>query len=808
MDSLLQDLRTTIRALRKTPAFTAAAVLTLALGLGVNIAVFSLMNAALLESLPVRHAERLVHVFSMTEQGTEHFDYSYPLYVDLRDGARTLDGLAAYASLAVGVSANERSDRVIAEFITSNYFSVLGVDLVTGPGLSGQDELRGGPATAVVSSRLWQTLYADDPTVIGRPLLINGKTFSIVGVAPRTFEGITRGTRADLWLATPQFMAVRNRPDTLMTARESSWLSLVGRLAPGATEAQAAAELTAIGTGLNVINAGPGFIARTRPAAKGNISLVEDLNRPLALLMLVVVLILGVASANVANLLLARAHARQGEVAMRQALGASRGRVVRLMLTEGLVLSAAGGALGLLSAYWIVALFEIRGAGGSLLTLRLDPNATVVGFAAAISLLVAIVSGLLPALSSSRPDLVTVIKGTTDNLRSRFGRQRLRGALVVVQVALSLVLVVGAGLFLRSLSRLQSIDPTLSNSRVMAATLNLTLRGYDQPRGQQFYADVLDRVNAVPGVESASLAYVLPVTAGGIRMDLQGASLRPAADGMVAIELVPVSPDFFRTVGVPLVAGRDFSRSDGPDAPKVVIVNETMKQKFWPSTAAVGEPFSTGGGGYEVVGVARDTKYRDLREKPRNVIYLPYAQEHQASANLLIRSALSGDHVMDGVRAAIRQVDSAMPLYNVRTLAEHVNRSMYVDRLRAELIGWLAVLALVLAAIGIYGVLAFTVTERTREVGIRIALGAHPRSVVAMVVGSGIRLAALGLVAGLLLSAWLTRLVATDLFGITPSDPVTLAASCALLLAVVLLATILPARRATRIDPIVALRGD
>ncbi len=269
MDSLLQDLRHSIRALRKTPAFTLAAVLTLALGLGVNIAVFSLMNTALLELLPARHAKRLVHVFSMTSQWEEHFDFSYPLYVDLRDGVRTLDGLAAYVSTAVGVSANERNDRVIAEFVTANYFHVLGVDLVVGAGLSGGDELRGGPSTAVISSRLWQTLYGNDPSIVGRPLPVNGRTFTIVGVAARSFEGITRGQRADVWMAVPQFMAVRNRPDSVMGSRESSWLSLVGRLAPGATGEQAAADLTSVGSGLDVINAGPGFVARTRRPRRG-----------------------------------------------------------------------------------------------------------------------------------------------------------------------------------------------------------------------------------------------------------------------------------------------------------------------------------------------------------------------------------------------------------------------------------------------------------------------------------------------------------------------------------------------------------
>ena len=803
-----QDVRHSIRALRKTPSFTLAAVLTLALGLGVNIAVFSLLNAALLESLPVRHAQRLVTIYSTTPQGGDHFDYSYPLYVDLRDGAKTLDGLAATASLAVGVSANGRNDRVVAEFVSTNYFEVLGVDLASGPGLAGRDELAGGPATTVISTRLWQTLYNNDPSIVGRSVLVNGKTATVVGVAPRSFQGITRGQVADVWMAIPQFTAVRNRPDTLRGSRETSWLRLTGRLAPGATGTQAAAELTAIGKNLNVINAGPDFLALTRPSARGDVSNVEPLERPFTLLMLVVGLILVVASANVANLLLTRSHARQGEVAMRQALGASRGRVIRLMVTEGLVLAVTGGALGVLLAYWVVALFEIRTAGGALLTLALEPDMRVIAFATLLSVAVALASSFIPAVISSRPDLVTVIKGTSDNLRSRVGRQHVRGALVVLQVALSLVLVVGAGLFLRSLSQLKLIDPTLSSDRVLAATLNLTLRGYDEPRGRQFYDDVLARVRAVPGVEAASLAYVLPVTAGGMRMDLRGEGLKPAAAGMVGIDLVPVSPGFFRTVGVPLVAGRDFGASETSTAAKAVIVNETMKQKFWPRGPAVGEPFAIGDDVYQVVGVARDSKYRSLREAPRNVMYLPYAQSHESSANLLVRSAIPADRVLDGVRDAVKQVDAAMPLYNVRTLETHVNRSLYVDRLRAELVGYLAGLALLLAAIGIYGVLSFTVSERTREMGIRIALGAHPRSVVAMVVSSGVRLGIAGLAAGLVLALWLTRRVAADLFGVSTTDPITLALSCGLLLTVVVAAALIPARRASRIDPMLALRGE
>jgi predicted permease len=405
MDTLLQDLRHTLRSLRRTPVFTAAAALTLALGLGVNVAVFTMMNAALLASLPVREPDRLVQVATLTEQGGDHFDFSYPLYSDLRDNSRAFSGLAAYSAVPVGVSSSRRSDRVMAEFVTANYFTVLGVDPAAGPGFAGRDELRGSDPTAVISQRLWRTLFENDSAVIGKSASVNGKSFTIVGVAPQRFDGIIRGQRTDIWMTVAQFFRVRNRPDGL-DRREMSWLTIVGRLAPGVSASEAAAELTTFGRSLNVMNAGPGWTARVRPAGMGDTGLVESLTRPLGLLMLVVGLIMVVASANVANLLLARAHGRQPEIAMRQALGASRGRIVQQLLTEGAVLAAAGGALGLLLASWLVALFEVRTSGGALLTLALDPDTTVIGFAIALSAVAALGSGLIPALSRSRPDLL------------------------------------------------------------------------------------------------------------------------------------------------------------------------------------------------------------------------------------------------------------------------------------------------------------------------------------------------------------------------------------------------------------------
>jgi putative ABC transport system permease protein len=379
--------------------------------------------------------------------------------------------------------------------------------------------------------------------------------------------------------------------------------------------------------------------------------------------------------------------------------------------------------------------------------------------------------------------------------------------LTVVQIALSLVLIVGAGLFLRSLGKLRAIDPSLVTDRVVAAQLNVTLRGYDQPKGQQFYARVLEAAQTLPGVQAATLTSVLPVTNGGMRENLRAGATVPKIDAPVEFDIVTVSPGYFATMGVPLVRGRDFSRGDAAGSVPVAIVNESMKRLFWGEADPVGQTFSDGAPRpFSVVGVARDTKYRNLREKPRMVLYLPLAQSYASAANLVVRTSLPAAQIVDGLRARLRAIDPAMPLYNVRTLAQHVDRSLYLDRVRATLIGSLAALALALAAIGLYAVLSYMIAERTREVGVRLALGAQPGAVLRMLLGAGARLAGLGIAAGLILSFALTRLVANQLYGLTATDPVTMAGGSGLLFGVALVASFIPAWRATRIDPVVALR--
>jgi predicted permease len=805
MSTLLKDLRYGLRMLVKTPAFTIVAVLSLALGIGANTTVFSLMDAVMLRSLPVQHPEQIVQVAKVIPGLSPHYDFSYPLYAGLRDNNQSLSGLIAYSTANFGVTAGDRTELIRGEMVSANYFSVLGVQPAIGSAFAPSDESPGAPRAALISEALWTRVFNRDPAVLNRTVSLNGRNFSVVGVAPKGFSGMLRGMQTDVWLTLPHNMDFEANPK-LMSSDTMSWLNLAGRLKPGVTIQQAQSQLTSLLPGVAGRDVGNETVA-LKEAAGGNAAYVSDLSRPITLLFLAVALILAIACANVASLLLARARMRGKEIGVRLALGATRFRIVRQLMTESLLLSVVGGALGLLLTFWTSGLVTgLLTTNEDRLSLEITPNLRVLVFTLLASVVTVLLFGVAPALKASRVDLVPTLKDA--NATSPIFRRgpSLQSLLVVTQVALSLVLLAGAGLFLRSLWKLQGIDKGFSGGNVMAFSLNMDFQGYDKARGANFYTAALEDLSSVPGIESVTLANSLPATAGGRNLQMGPNETKPAVNENVSIDIVIVAPRFFETTGLSLLQGRDFRRIDNEKSANVVIVNETMARKFWSQADPVGQTFRDGEDTYEVVGVARDTKYRNLRETPQMTMYQPLAQAYVPSMNLLIRTPEGPSTSVGLVQNRLRSIEPAITIYNVRTLLEHVGRSLYVERMESIVLGFLGLLALLLTAIGLYGVVAYAVTQRTHEIGIRMALGATRRDVFRLVLRKGLILVAFGSGIGLLGCYWLSRLVSSQLYGISPTDPATLLSVAVLLVAVALVASYFPARRATKVDPLVALR--
>src|SRR6266516_4693634 len=807
MGTLLKDLRYGIRMLARTPAFTIVAVLSLALGIGVNTTVFSLLDAVILRSLPVQHPEEIVDIATNEAGGEPHTDFSYPLYAVLRDHNEALSGMLAYSDTNFGLAAGDQTERIRGEYVSANYFSVLGVQPAIGSAFSAGDERPGAPRAAVISDALWTRGLHRDPSVLQKTITLNGRTFSVVGVAPRGFSGLLRGMPTDVWVTLPQ-MGGFDSNAKLMSNPNMSWLSLAGRLKPGTSIPQAQAQLTALLPGVSEEARASGkWGAVLTKADGGNNVYVAELARPLTLLFIAVALILAIACANVASLLLARARTRGKEIGIRLALGASRRRIVRQLLTESLLLSLAGGALGLLMAFWTSELASnLRTRAGGELSLQVSPNARVLLFTVVVSVLTVLLFGVVPALRASRVDLVPILKDASTTTPAFRRGPSLHSLLVITQVTLSLILLAGAGLFLRSLWKLQSIDKGFSGDNVLAMSLNMGLQGYDEKRGAQFYSAALDNLSSTPGVQSISLASALPVSIGGSRMDLAPNTTKPAIDAKVAIEIISVAPRFFETTGLPLLRGRDFRGIDRDKSAPVIVVNETMAKTFWPNTDPLGQNFSDGHSAFEVVGIARDTKYRNLREAPRNTMYQPLAQSYRSSMNLLVRTAGDPASIAPAIQTQLHSIEPALTVFNIRTMYEHVGRSLYVERMESLLLGVFGLLALTLTAVGIYGVVAYSVAQRTREVGIRMALGAQKKDVLKLILVQGLSLVAWGTGLGLIGCYWLARLVSSQLYKVSPYDPLTLASVAVLLVGVALLASYVPARRATKVDPLVALR--
>jgi predicted permease len=817
LETLLQDLRFGLRMLRKNPGFSLVAILTLALGIGANTAIFSVVDKVMVRRLPVSEPERLVRVVG---RGEHDMSFSQPLYADYLNHSEALLGLVAYSETPLNLSDGTRAERAAGLIVSGNYFAVLGVTPALGRTfLPEEDRTWGTHPVAVVSYGLWQRRFGADPKLVGRTISLNGYRFTVVGVAPPEFTGVVRGAAPDVYV--PLMMSREAAPQWAdgVAAREMSWLSLIGRLKPGVRREQAEAALSALAAQYaKIYPKNTDSAVALEDGRKGETEGVSELSTPLVLLMAAVGLVLLIACANVANLLLARAAGRRKEIAVRLAVGASRGRLVRQLLTESLLLSVIGGALGLLLAIWLANWLtafsppDSSFAESGLLT-QLDWR--VLGFAAVLSLLTGVFFGLAPALQSSKPDLIPTLKDEMAGAGAGRRWLTLRNLLVAAQVALSCLVLVGAGLCVRSLRNLVAIDAGFEPAKVVVLATDLALSGYTEERGRQFYTELLERTKALPGVESASLARIVPLGNRGMRIGLEVEGYTPAPNESIEFDFNLVGPDYFRTMKMPLVRGREFTPQDEAKAKQVVIINEAVARTYWPGQDPIGKRLFLGSVSAsqsadtpEVIGVVKDSKYRSLTEQVNPTMFLPVWQHYRPDLALHVRTAGNAGATVEAVRTLAQSLDASLPIYNVRTLEEQKQRSLYAPRLAATLLGGFGLLALALAALGLYGVMSYAVAQRMREIGVRLALGAQSRDVFKLIARQGLTLAGVGLMLGIGSALALTRLMQTALYGVSPTDPLTFTGIALLLTFVASLACWIPARRATTVDPLTALRHE
>ncbi len=830
MGDVWQDLRYAARMFLRQPGFTLAASLTLALGIGANTAIFSLVNATLLQRLPVTDSARLVYVGNGSLYGL----FSYPAYTDVRDPSEVFDGFAAWGPIAVSLNAESATELVTGAVVTGNFFRTLGIEPAMGRLIAEADDVTpGAHPVAVITDRLWQHRFAGRPDIVGRAILLNGQPFTIIGVTRSPFAGAQVGVVRNIFVPMMMQPIVRppragysgdQNPD-LLNVRANSWLFGIARLKPGVTRDQAETSLTALATAID---------RAERPASQPRRIVVPPVDEgipgqraqvvPVATLLLCVVgAVLLIACANVANLLLSRTAARRREIAVRLAIGANRWRLVRQFLTESVLLAFAGGTLGVAIAWAAVRGFQAAPPPAGALPIALDfsIDLRVLIFSLLLSITTGIVFGLAPAWRASRPRLVPALKDESFVPDERSRWLRLRTVLVVTEVALSLALLLAAGLFIRSLQSTQAVNPGFDAEKLLNAPLNVNLLRYTREQGRAFYEAVVDRVQAVPGVESASLARV-QVLAGGrvLTVIIEGRTasdnvlLREGAQPSVATrrDLVSanvVGPQYFATMGIGFLKGRDFGRQDLERAPPVVIVNEAFVAMHFPTEPAVGRRVSFSGAAgpwREIVGVVKDSKYAALSEAPTPVAYLPLSQNHETGMTLHVRTSVDPASVIAAVRREIQALEPNLPMPTIEPMTESVGTSLYVARMGAWLLGVFGGLALALAAIGVYGVLSFSISRRTRELGIRLALGAEARDVFTLVVREGMVLVAIGVGIGLAGALTGARSLARFLYGISAFDAVTFIAVPVILALVALAACLIPARRAMKVQPTEALR--
>ncbi len=815
MNTLLQDLRYAARSLLRSPGFALVAVVTLALGIGANTALFGLLNALLFRSLPgLNDADRLLWVSHVFRPVGVAFPMPYSDHLAYRDRAGVFSDRAVVTGAPAALGGGE-PERVRAQLVSANFFQTLGVRPALGRAfLPEEGRTPGTHSVAVISDALWRRRFDADPRVIGRRVVVNGTSFTVVGVAPPRFGGLEIEKPADLWVPVMMHAQVMPTADDLFNPHGGPRFSVIGRLRPGVSAEQADAAVRTVARQLAA--ASPKQWEQIRAAVAPVRGLVgpDDRDTPplVALAAGVTGIVLLIACANLANLLLARGAARRREIGIRLALGASRARIIRQLLTESTLLALLGGALGLLVAFWATDVFLALLPISVPLDFTLD--ARVLGVTLALALGTGLLFGLAPALGAARPDVVPALKEDTGG---GVRRSRLQGTLVVAQVALSLVLLVGAGLLMRSLQKAGGLDVGFDGrADVLTASLDLGVQGYTPEASRAFYRELLARAEALPDVRSASLAALVPLngTMFGTEVTIEGRPPEPARFGTGNMHFLNnVWPGFFRTIGTPLVRGRDFTAEDREGAPGVVILNETAARRFWPGEDPLGKRIRLGDEEsplLTVVGIAKDGRYDGLGEDEATYFYRPEMQapSYRSDLTLFVRTTGDASRLIPALRAEVRTMDPNLPVFHVRTLQQVIDEQLSGHRIGRLLLAGFGGLAMLLAMIGLYGVMAYRVAQRTREIGVRTALGARGRDVLALFVGEGVRLAAIGIGLGLVLAAALARVLRSVILGVTPTDPATFAAVTLLLTGVALLASYLPARRAARVEPIIALRSE
>jgi putative ABC transport system permease protein len=820
-----QDLRGGLRMLRKSPGFTFVAVLSLALGIGANTAIFTIINAVFLHPLPVEEPSRLAEMFTrdtLTVDANTNFQLtgtSLPNYEDYRDQNKVFSGLAVVTfPIPLNWSGQAEPQQLNASLVSGNFFDVLGVKPYRGRTfIADGDKKIGGNPEVVLSYSLWTQKFGSDEKFVGQTISLNGTPYTVVGVAPPSFKGIVSLGRPDvLWIpVTMRDYVLTGQLKDLENNRRFRWTSIVGRLKAqiSVAEAQAAMKTVAAGLEKEYPRDNKGRTVELYPLNETALGINQRKQFSLAggVLMGVVGLVLLIACVNLANLLLAQAAKREKELSIRAAMGAGRARLVRQLLTESTVLSLLGGLAGLLVAYWGRNLlwsfrppFLVDGS------IDLSFDARVMGFTVLISVLTGLLFGIIPAIKASGTDVNEVLKTGGRGGALGWTHNRLRGLLVISEMALALVALVGSGLFLRSMQNAQQFNPGFESQNLFQVNFDLGALRYDANHGQQFFQDVIERAKTVPGVVGASVS-ANGIFGGGISATIfrEGEQTDPNNRGTL-VNLDEVTPGHFATTHIPLLSGRDFTYYDRENTTPVVVINQAMANLVWPGQDPLGKRFAVvqEPNLLQVVGVVGTTVIGQIGEDPQPVAYFPMRQQYSPAATLVVRTTGNPDALLGTVRTQVQQIDKNLSFTNAQTVQQLLGQGLWPARMGAALLGLFGALALILASIGIYGVLAYSVAQRTSEIGLRMALGAQPRQVLGLVLRQGMLLALIGAGVGIVVALPVARLAGGLLYGVSATDPLTYAGITLLLMGVALLACYLPARRATRIDPLVALRVD